>query len=156
MQYCTNCGNVMDDNAKFCSKCGTSAAAPASKAPVYSQPVAPAYSQPVARSAEPIISIKAKALGFVGMGLGIAGLIFAIIGLLYTFVGISEQGLGFGFSIAFSLFSMPVSIIGRIMAGQAMDGGNTSGSCTAGANLSLAAIIVTCVMLFFGFINLMV
>ena len=37
MSFCIQCGNQLDDGAKFCSKCGTAVAAPA--APVYA-PVA--------------------------------------------------------------------------------------------------------------------
>ncbi len=153
MYYCSQCGNAIDENAKFCSKCGAPVAASAPVQPAYSQPT---YTQPAPRPAEVCISPKTKALGFVGMGLGIAGLFFAVLGLLYTLIGITESGLGFGLSIGFGLFSMPLGIVGRVLATQSMENGNTSGSCTAGANLGLAAIIVTCVMLFFGFINLMV
>lgn len=44
MTYCTKCGNVVPDNARFCSKCGTPVsaeqAAPADSAVAQPQPVA--------------------------------------------------------------------------------------------------------------------
>ena len=35
--YCSNCGNVIPDNAKFCSKCGVSVAGQGSPLPSYAQ-----------------------------------------------------------------------------------------------------------------------
>ena len=78
--YCTECGTQLDDNAKFCTKCGadqTKAAAPAAAvpAPVQSQsitlePIAPAR-KPAALK---IVSIVAAAA--IALGLGVAGFIF--------------------------------------------------------------------------------
>ncbi|MBQ3146444.1 MAG: zinc ribbon domain-containing protein [Oscillospiraceae bacterium] len=155
MSFCSNCGNPLEENAKFCSKCGSSVAAPVESAPaepVYSAPVyTPIYSTP---AVIPEVSGKAKAMGFIGMGLGIGGLFISILGIIYTLLGMGFEGLGFGFSIAFSLFSMPMSIVGRILSGKSMEGGNFSGACKAGSGLGLAGLIISCVMLFLGFISL--
>lgn len=155
MSFCSICGNQLEDNARFCSKCGSPIAAPTESTPaepVYSTPVyAPIYNAP---AVIPEVTGKTKALGFVGMGLGIGGLVFAVLGILYTLIGMDFDGLGFGFSIVFSIFSMPLSVVGRILAGKSIDGGNTSGVCRAGTGLGLAGIIVSCVMLFLGFISL--
>ena len=40
--FCPNCGNSLEDNAKFCSKCGASVAQEAAPAPAYQ---APAYEE---------------------------------------------------------------------------------------------------------------
>ena len=162
MSFCSNCGNPLEENAKFCSKCGSAIAAstdtPAAPVevpaePVYSAPVyTPIYSTP---AVIPQVTGKTKALGFIGMGLGIGGLFFSIIGIIYTLLGMGFDGLGFGFSIGFGLFSMPLSIVGRILAGRSRDSGNLSGACGAGTSLGLAGFIVSCVMLFLGFISLL-
>lgn len=175
MSFCTHCGNALGADAKFCGKCGAAVAAPVAAAPVVEAPVvaapvveapvveiipevaavpaAPVYVAPVVNT-EPVLSTKDKVLGFVGMGLGIGALFFAIVGLLYTMIGMEAYAMGFGMSFAFSLFSVPMAIIGRILCGKSMDAGNTSAACSVGSKLSLAAIIVSGVMVFLGFVNL--
>ena len=95
-------------------------------------------------------------MGIVGMSLSIAGLVFAVLGLLYTLLGLGETGLGFGVAIGFGMFSLPLGIVGKILAGKSADAGNTSTPCSVGARMGLASIIVSAVMFFFGFINLLV
>lgn len=162
MSFCSKCGNPLEENSKFCAKCGTPVqdAAPAAPAytapaaPVYTAPAAPTYTAPVA--AEPVVSPKAKVLGFVGMGVSIFGLFMAAIGLLYTFVGMAteETGMGFAFSFAFALFSLPCAIVGRMLCNNSIGMGNNATPCTVGSKLGIAGIIVTAAMLFFGFITL--
>lgn len=174
MAFCSNCGNQIDANTKFCGICGAPVEAPVAPAapaapatpvtpvqetyyqetPVQPTFVAPPPVMPVYQ-AEPVVSAKDKALGFVGMGLGIGGLFLAIFGIIYTLIGLSaEMGMGFGMSIGFGIFTWPLSIVGKILCGRSQDAGNTSGACSAGAKLALAAIIVSAVMMFFGFIDL--
>ena len=150
MSYCSNCGNPLDENVKFCANCGTPVAAPeATVAPVV--PAVPTYVEPAA----PVVPVKAKVLGFVGMGLAIGGLIFAIIGLLYTFVFMSvEAEMGFIFAFVWSIFSLPLSIIGGVLCSRGAEMGNHSAPCSVGSKLRIAGIIVSAVMLFFGFISL--
>ncbi len=169
MSFCSNCGKSLTETDKFCKYCGT--AAPATAEPV--TPVAPAPQPtpvtpvtPVAQPAPtavqtapvytvPSCSKKAKALGFVGMGLGIGGLVFAVLGILYTFIGLAvDEILGFTYAFVFGIFSMPLSIVGKILSGNSQDAGNCSAPPSVGSKLGLAGIIVTAVMLFIGFICL--
>ena len=54
MNFCPKCGNVLEENCKFCRVCGAAVAAetapayeaPAYQAPVYEAPAAPAYEAP--------------------------------------------------------------------------------------------------------------
>ncbi len=168
MSFCSNCGNHLEENAKFCSKCGSAIAAPvtppAPAAPVEAPvPAEPVYSAPVytpiynAPAVIPEVSGKTKALGFVGMGLGIGGLFFAIFGLLFTIANMDsyyDDGTALFLAIYMSIFSMPLSIVGRILAGKSRDGGNLSSVCRVGTSLGLAGLIVSCVMLFLGFVSI--
>lgn len=151
MSFCINCGNQLAENDKFCNACG----AKVSEANTYMQEsLQPAYVE--AKPAEVVVSAKDKALGFVGMGLSIGGLFMACFGILYTALGMIETGLGFGMSIAFSLFSLPLSIVGRNLCNRSVERGNTAKPCSIGRGLGLAGIIVTGVMLFLGIVNLCV
>ena len=151
MSFCINCGNQLAENDKFCNACG----AKVSEANTYMQEsLQPAYVE--AKPAEVVVSAKDKALGFVGMGLSIGGLFMACFGILYTLIGMIETGLGFGMSIAFSLFALPLSIVGRNLCNRSVKRGNTAKPCSIGRGLGLAGIIVTGVMLLLGIINLCV
>ena len=153
MSYCINCGNQLAENDKFCNACGTKVPESTPEVNTYAQePVQPYYA--VAKPVEVVVSGKNKALGFVGMGLSIGGLFMAVLGLLYTAIGMVETGLGFGMAIAFSLFSLPLAIVGRILSDRSGESGNTSKACSVGRGLGLAGIIVTGVMLFLGILNL--
>ena len=133
-------------------------------APVYPIPTTPVYTAPDAQAyqaqtavpvvAEPTVSAKTKVLGFVGMGVAIEGLFMAVFGLLYTLAGMSMEGVGFVFALVWGAFSLPSGIVGRFLCNKSQLAGFKSGACTAGIKVGLAAIIVTAVMLFFGFINL--
>ncbi len=127
---------------------------PAYTPPAY-KPVPSAY--PTYAPAAPALSGKTKALGFVGMGLGIGGFALSILGILYVLIGLSEigYGLAFSFALAFGIFSMPMSIVGRILAGRSQDEGNTFKGCSVGSALGLAGIIVSAVMLFLGFVDIL-
>lgn len=152
MPFCSNCGKPLDPSSNFCNNCGV--AVGENNAPV--TPTTPTIIEPAAQVYNvPINSTKSKVLGFVGMGLSIAGLTFAILGLLYTFIGVSaEEALGFGFSVAFGLFSMPLSIVGGILCGRSSSMGNYSAACSVGSKLRVAGIIVSAIMLFVGFFSL--
>ena len=173
--FCSNCGNALADNDKFCCKCGSAvAAAVVEEAPVAEVPapvaepvVEPAYVAPVAEpvytaptyvapavAAEPVVSTKDKVLGFVGMGLSIFSVFIAsicvmvLMGLLDTGVGIA----GLLVSIVYGMLSLPPAIIGRILCTKSMEAGNNSAPCNVGIKLSLVGFILTGVKLFFGFI----
>ncbi len=171
MFYCSKCGFWLKEDAKFCPQCGAPVTAPAPVNPAYTQSAEQPVAEPVASVAEsvmpvvvaapvvnaaPAVQTKDKVLGFVGMGLGIFGLVWAIFGILYTLIGMEEQGLGFAFSVVFGMLSMAPGIVGRCLCNQSMENGNLSTPCSVGSKISLAAIIVSCVMLFLGVINLIV
>lgn len=123
--------------------------------PAYTPPVENTYAPPVYQ-AEPVVAPKAKALGFVAMGLGIGGLALAVIGLLYTLMGMDLDAMGFGMSVGFGIFSIPCSILGKVFCNKAQEAGNVSTPPSVGSKLGLAGIIVSGVMVFFGFISLMI
>lgn len=91
------------------------------------------------------------------MGVAISGLALAVLGLLYTFIGMAteEAGLAFGMSVGFGLFSLPCSIVGRMLCCNSVSMGNCSNSCSVGSKMGIAGIIVSAVMLFLGLITLM-
>ena len=153
MSFCTQCGNPIQENTKFCSCCGASVSGEPVQAPQQEAP-APSYAPVV--SAKPVLSTKQKVFGFVGMGLAIFGLVMAAIGILYTILGLSLTGLGFMFAMIFGAFAIAPCIIGRIMCTNSIHNGNTSSCCTAGLITGLVGIIISGVMLFLGFINLLV
>lgn len=169
MSFCSNCGHPLEDGNKFCSVCGARVAAPVVTEPtpvepVMAEPVRPAepvYTyepvRPVAPAvpAAPVPSRKDKIMGFVGMGLSIGGLFLGAIGLLYTLVFLAEEVAVATtvFAWFIGMFSMPLSIVGRILSKKSMDAGNVSTPCSIGCKLGLAGIIVSAVMLFFGLIG---
>lgn len=131
----------------------TAPAAPTYTAPTYTAPAAPTWNTP-AQQAE--VSGGDRAKGIVGMAMAIGGMALAIMGLLYVLIGLEEgDGFSFGLAIGFGIFSLPLSIVGRIMAGKSQEAGNTSGMCSTGRTLGLVGLIVSAAMFFFGFISLM-
>ena len=128
--------------------------------PTYTPPSTPTYNTvptPVCPVCAPVeVSGSVKALGFVGMGLAIGGLFLAALGLLCAMIGMGEEGLGFGYSIGYGMFSWPLSIVGKILCGKSQEAGNTAAPCSVGSKLGLVGIIVSAVMMFFGLINLMI
>ncbi len=180
MRFCSNCGHPVEDGNKFCGACGAAVVAPVAAEPVPAQPVMaeptpvqpvvaePVSAQPVrayeparpvapAVPATPVPATKDKVLGFVGMGLAIGGLFFGVIGLLYGLIFIAGDfgAATTGFSIGFGIFSLPLSIVGRILCNRSMAAGNISTPCSVGRKLGLAGIIVSAVMYFFGFVGLL-
>lgn len=143
MSFCPYCGNPIADGAKFCTGCGKPVAGK-------QEAVTPAV------ATEIVVSTKDKVLGFVGMGLSIGGLFFAVLGTLYALIGMGEEGLGFGMSVGFGMFSMPCSIVGKILSEKAAAVGFCGTPTRIGAKLGLFGIIATAVMLTIGIINLCV
>ena len=149
MRFCSKCGAQVASSDRFCPYCGVQIVIPTQEAA--EQPyVVPESSVSI------VVSTKDKVLGFVGMGLSISGLFLAVVGLLYTLIGISMEGLGFGFSIGFSMFSLPLCIVGNSLCKKSRQAGNPSNACSVGRKLGIAGIIVSCAMLFFGLVNLMI
>lgn len=149
MSFCPYCGNPIADGARFCTGCGK---------PVAAQQGAAACQEPVAAAVatEIVVPVKTKVLGFVGMGLAIAGLFFAALGTLYALIGIGEEGLGFGMAVGFGMFSVPCSIVGKILSEKSAAEGFYGTPTNIGSKLGLFGIIASAVMMTLGLINLFV
>ena len=156
--FCHNCGNVLDDGAKFCPNCGTPIIALGEEileetvtepveeatsvyeepeAPVYEQPAAPVYEQPV-YAAPTVENAETN-------GLGKACLIFGIIGL------------AFSCSFYLSLLGIIFSAVGRgkVKAFLAA-GGQLTGKAKVGSILSKVGLILGIVLFVFFVIWLIV
>lgn len=149
MSFCSNCGNSLDVTSKFCPNCGTAIAE------VTPEPAAVIVESAPQVYEAPVVPTKAKVLGFIGMGFGISGLCLAVLGLFYMaiFSALDAAG-GFGMSIGFGIFSLPCSIVGRVLCSKSAGLGNYATPCSVGSKTGLAGIIVTAAMLFIGFIIL--
>ena len=124
--------------------------APTYQPPVYQAPEAPAYQAPTYQP--PVYNLNqqtyapkevaggTKVKGFVGMGLAIGGLFFGVLACIYFVYG---------------FIGIPLSIVGRILAGKSIEEGNTSNACSVGQKLGLAGLIVSCVGTFINFIIMM-
>ncbi len=155
MSFCSNCGNPLNQDNKFCPNCGNlippKSTPPTPAEPIYYEPSTPVY----VATATPVVSTKAKVLGFVGMGLSIGGLVMAALGLLYTFIFMGfGEGLSLIYALIFGFFSFPLSIVGGILSNNSMNMGNYSTPCSVGSKLCIVGIILSAVMLFFGFLSL--
>lgn len=126
---------------------------PTYQPPVYQVPTYQAVSYAPQEEKKPVHLAKK----IVGMALSIGGLVFAVIGALYTLIfliGAEEMGIAsFVFSLVFSIFSAPLSIVGLVMSNNNIACGDTSTMSQVGKRIGIAAIIVTGVMLFFGIIG---
>ena len=180
MSFCPYCGKPLNATDKFCQFCGASLSVtqaptpPVTPAPPVTYappvrpvtPVAPVVSAPIYQTQKPpVVSAKAKAFGFVGLGLGIEGLSMAVLGIFYTAFGLllddamgmygAGAGVGFIYAFVFAFFSMPCSILGRIFGERSISMGNPSGVCTAGFRLGTIGIVVSIVMMVLGFFSLL-
>lgn len=160
MYICPNCKTESETKINFCPKCGSTmgeivVTSPAPvvneqpKAPVIpAQPIVSTYTQPATQYS--------KAKGIVGMALSIAGLFFAFLAFVYTVALIDLEGaLAFGMSIGFTIFSLPLSIVGLVLSKGNANLGDTSTFVKVGKILGLIGVILSGVALFFGFIGLM-
>ena len=164
MSYCSKCGTPLDASSKFCPGCGTlveSAQTPDSSAwnsvpqtSYSSWDAMDPYSTPGV-FVPPVVTGKAKALGFVGMALSIVGFILACIGLLATVATMEElKGVALGMSIGYGIFALPMVIVGLALSKKSKNLGFTSAAPTAGVVLGIIGIILVGVMLVLGCISL--
>lgn len=137
--------------------------APQPQAPAYTQPPQPTYTapqpqqqywqQPVAPVTPPA-EAPSKGKVIAGMVMGIAGLALAAIGVLYTLIfaagDVGEAALGFAF--IWSMFSLPLSLVGMIMSNGNIAAGDTSAMSSVGKKLGLVGLILSGVMLFIGLV----
>lgn len=155
MYFCPNCGKTSEEQVAFCSQCGT---AMKQQGVVQAEESAPVYTPPAytpVHEAEPVSSSASKVKGIVGMILGISGLVFAGLGLLYVLIGLAaDPAVAFGMSVGFGIFSMPLSIVGKVLCGGAIEAGNTSGMARAGRTLGHVGMILSIVMFGLGFFAL--
>lgn len=156
MSYCSKCGTPIEPNERFCRGCGAPLAAEAPAAPAYQPDYNDySYNQPAYSYEQPQVSGGTKAGGFVGMGLGIGGFFFALLGFIYTIIGLEiDEVMSFSMAFAFSIFSLPLSIIGMSLSSKSRNAGNTSAVCTVGKVFGIIGLVLTCVMLFVGFVAL--
>ena len=165
MSYCSKCGFPIEPSDQFCRGCGTPVAAEAPAAPVdysynqqpdysYNQQPDYSYNQPAySYNQQPQPSGGSKASGFIGMGLAITGFVLALFGFIYTIISLEvDEAMAFGMSIGFGIFSLPLSIVGMKLSSNSRASGNTSAVCGVGKGLGLAGLILSCVMLFIGFV----
>jgi len=169
--FCGACGTSVATNAAQPAAPVQPAApawsAPAQSAPAWSAPQAPTYTAPTYAAptyttpgyrapVQEEISGGTRAKGIIGMIASIFGMILAIIGLIgtLTFLGTWWSEPGFEYALIMMIFSLPLSIVGRVLSSSSQDAGNDSGVCGAGKAMGLVGIILTAVMMFFGFICL--
>ena len=129
--------------------------------PTYTAPQQPAYTQPQQQywqqpqgyqpPAAPATEAPSKGKVIVGMVMGIAGLALAAIGLLYTLIFTIEPEMAFGFAFFWSMFRLPLSLVGMIMSNGNINAGDTSAMSSVGKKLGLIGLILSGVMLFIGF-----
>lgn len=81
---------------------------------------------------------------------------FGVLDIFYTLIGlIEEPELAFAFSIAFSVFSFPLSIVGRSLSRKCVEDGDYSASASVGSKLGTAGMVLTIISWVFGFIALL-
>lgn len=145
MKICTNCRNVTsDDNMNFCALCG----APLTALQPAPQPEINQY-YPEQNFPKPSLGLKIAA-----MALSISGFSFLILGFFYTLIGLVEEGMAFGMAVAFSLFFLPLCIVGMALSNKCQNAGDNSAFSRVGKILGLIGIIIAGISLFIGFISL--
>ena len=146
MFVCPNCNNTSNEAMNFCTKCGNQMIL------VETSPVLQGQNQ---------APLPSKAKIITGMVLSINGIAYAAIGILYVFLlALSSMATyqediaiaTFICSFIFSLFSLPVSIVGFILSKNTINAGSTSTMSRVGKALGLAGIIVSAVMIVIGFL----
>lgn len=88
------------------------------------------------------------------MGLSIGGLFFGALSALYVLIAFADFYIASG-AVALGIFGLPLSIVGRILAGKSIEEGNYSTPTNLGQKMGLAGIITSAVGLGLGFILLL-
>lgn len=144
MRICPNCNHKGEDNMNFCSLCGSQMSY---VQPTFEPQHTDFYPDPAPK--KPHLALK-----IVSMSLSIYGAFMMTLGLLYTLIGLAEEGMAFGMSFAFALFSLPMCIVGLCLAAKCQDAGDTSAFSRVGKALGIVGIILSAVALFIGFCSL--
>ncbi len=145
MKICTNCRNVTnDDNMNFCPLCGAPLAAlqPAPQ---------PEVNQFYAEENYPKPSLGLK---IAAMVLSITGFSCLFLGFFYTLIGLTEEGVAFGMALTFSLFFLPLCIVGMVLSNKCQNAGDNSAFSRLGKIFGLIGIIIAAVSMFIGFVSL--
>lgn len=166
MSFCTNCGNQLNKETKFCPSCGKAVetAVVSAEKPVAEVAVLPAeviVAEPVAKRRAPA---KTKALGFVGMGIAIIGLYCALIACGETFMyaamlldTVYNAGAGeavFVMALIFTIMFLPICIVGLCLSSASKKTGFTIKAATLGEVFGVIGCVLICLLLFVGFISL--
>lgn len=175
MYICPKCSHKSDEPKVFCDMCGermrldrgTSAASSVKPAP-YTPPApsrVPVTYVPgrvvVDVPAPPASPSKGKAIA--GGILGIVGFSFGVFALLFSFFNILfMQDMDYDFAmlvllytvygLLFAFIGLPLSIVGTVLAGGAVNAGSNLGVAKAGKIFGVIGIIFSGVSLFVGFI----
>jgi len=157
MYTCPKCNFKNESAMNYCPQCGSEMIyAEPIAAPEVAQPVQPTYVEPI----QPVHNVYVPAptphlaVNIVGMALSISGLVFLAIGSLYTLIGLIEEGLAFAMAFTFSLFFLPLSIVGLFLSNKCLNAGDTSAMSRVGKILGIIGIIVAGASLFIGFTSL--
>ncbi len=146
MIICSNCHAQLQDGIVFCPRCG----APLQVAPTYAQPV---YQQPI--YVEPVEPKPSIARAIVAIALSGFAITMATVCLIYSmlFVALGEPLGGFIFSIVFSVYTLPGSIVGMVLACGYLDSNATrlKPMAKAAKILGIISLALTAFMLLYGF-----
>lgn len=169
MKKCTQCNFETDKDIAFCPMCGAKieAPAPVQAEPVVVAPVAPVNPTPVNPTpvnptpvnpvyTAPVVSAPVEepslAKKIVGMALSASALMLAIYCLFYTVSAMDYDGaFAFGYAIGFSIFSMPMGIVGLTMSNKNREEGDTSVFSLLGKIFGIVSVALTGLVLFIGF-----
>jgi hypothetical protein len=84
------------------------------------------------------------------------GLLFGVIDIIYTLLGFAiEPEVAIAFAIAFSIFSFPLSIVGRSLSRKCVEDGDYSASASVGSKLGTAGMVLTIISWVLGFIAIL-
>jgi hypothetical protein len=140
--YCKYCGNKLDEQATFCSKCGKRV-----------EEEIDAFDQPVFKNTEE--EDQKSKLGSPILGFGITSMIFAFISFILSSCALSIAAIAFEGIIIYSALTVMFPILGVIFAAESrsrakeykMVFGETNGKATVGKNIALPALIINIVSL---------
>ena len=164
MYICPNCANKSETATNFCSLCGSRMVEQIPEAPSTYQPEPQDYDIPQPRQqvftaepvARPVATGPSKGKQIAGMGVAIGGFVFGIFDAIYSSIFMfAPAPAGFIFAMIFSMFSLPLSLVGLIMSNKCIDQGATAKPSFLGKKFGLVGVILTAASLFMGFINLM-
>lgn len=168
MLFCRECGAQIVPGSKFCTNCGTAVVAHEGsesqpfggmREPV--EPVMPVQSVvpalPVTLAPAPVVPVKAKVFGFVGMGLSIEAVGMVLLCFLYVFVGIGlEAGELLGSAFGYGIVALVSAIVGLVLSAKSRGRGFKNAVTTIGLGLGIASIVVLIASIAFAILGVAV